>query len=107
MATKKKSHDLLGIKQGPNPERIANVKRFHVEQAVADHQPIALISITLLACGNIITTGIGIEAAHGQAMLSALYATAERIEQQLRPATPVTNITPYATPRTQHNQSIA
>ena len=71
-----------------HPARVSAIKRWHVDQAIGESRPVALLSITLTDACMIDTEGVGIEPEHVPIFLVEL----ERIRQQLiKASTPSAN----------------
>jgi hypothetical protein len=75
----------------PNPQRVAALKQWHIDQAISELKPVAIINITLTACGQVSTKGIGLEPEHARVMLPALEEAALQLRQEVgRPDIEVT-----------------
>jgi hypothetical protein len=56
-----------------NPERIAHIKRWHIDQATRDDaQSVATLNISITSTGEIRTSTVAIEPAHAQVILGEL-----------------------------------
>lgn len=79
---------LLNVVPDANKERIAAIKQWHIDQAIGDTKPVALLAIAITASGEIVTQGVHIEPEHAQAMLPELGRITATINDQLRPSKP-------------------
>jgi hypothetical protein len=66
----------------PNAQRIADVRRWFVDQAVCDDH-VAALSVAVTADGRVTTSGSSIEPEHALVMVEELRRLIDRIESQL------------------------
>jgi hypothetical protein len=83
---------LLATDYNPSQERIAKIKRWHIDQAVSEARPVATLNISITAAGEIVTQGVCIEQEHAQAFLAELQAVARRIKAQIRKPHPTLSL---------------
>lgn len=77
-----------------NRERFETIRRWYIDQAVAEANPMAMLNLTITADHQIVTKGMGIEPAHAAILLGELREVIQRIERQL----PKDYATRYASP---------
>lgn len=66
-----------------NPQRVAALKQWHIDQAISESKPVAIINFTLTADGSINTRAIGLEPEHAKVMLPALEEAAQQLREQV------------------------
>lgn len=67
----------------PNPQRVAALKQWHIDQAISEAKPVAIINFTLAANGEISSKSIGLEPEHAKVMLPALEDAAQKLRDQV------------------------
>ena len=66
----------------PNAQRIANVRRWFVDQSVGDDH-VAALAVAITSDGRVVSGGSNIETEHAMVMIEELRALIQRIEIQL------------------------
>ena len=74
---------LLDKPFAPNRERIQKIKQWHIDQAIAETQPVAALHVCITADNRVVTHGVCIEEEHAQVFIAELHAIIARIESQL------------------------
>jgi hypothetical protein len=67
----------------PHPDRIEDIRRWHIDQAVSETQPVAMFNVTITADNLIVTSGLGLDPVHAQILLMELDRVREKISSQL------------------------
>jgi hypothetical protein len=68
---------------GPDPQRVAALKQWHIDQAISEAKPVAIINFTLTADGQITGRAIGLEPEHAKVMLPAIEEAAQQLRDQV------------------------
>lgn len=55
-----------------NSERVAKIRKWHIDQAISDSKPVAMINFTLTESGEIESRAILVEEAHAKVMLPVM-----------------------------------
>lgn len=58
--------------EGASPERVAKLRQWHIDQAISDDKPVAIINFTLTASGEVKSRAVLVEEEHAQVMLPAM-----------------------------------
>jgi len=67
----------------PDTERVEEIRRWHISQAVGAAAPVAMVNVTITWDGEINTKGLGLNDQLARTMLGELRALILRIESQL------------------------
>lgn len=67
----------------PNAERVEEIRRWHIDQAVGAAVPVSMFNITITFDGEINTKGLYLDPLQAQLMLPELRRVVQLIETQL------------------------
>lgn len=78
-----KAHPDLIAPPPAHPERIAHLRRWHIDQATAAPPTVAALHIAITSDGQIRTAGVGVEPEHAAVILTELDRVSERLRDVL------------------------
>lgn len=81
--------DLRAPAGEPHPERIAHLRKWHIDQATIEPPSVAALHIAITADHQIRTAGVALEPEHADVLLAELSRIEDLLRAHLAPRAPV------------------